>query len=38
MNEKEIMEVINHPFLVKLYYAFQSETKLYMVMDFMIGG
>ena len=37
-NEREIMEVIDHPFLVKLHYAFQSPSKLYMVMDFMIGG
>jgi hypothetical protein len=25
---------IDHPFLVKLHYAFQNDTKLYMIMDF----
>lgn len=29
--EKSILERIQHPFIVKLHYAFQSQTKLYMV-------
>ena len=37
-NEREILQNIQSPFLVQLYYAFQSETKLYLVMDFMQGG
>ena len=32
------MSVINHPFMVKLYYAFQSATKLFLVMDYYPGG
>ena len=28
----------DNPFIVKLYYAFQNEYKLYMVMEFMAGG
>lgn len=32
------MEKINHPFIVKLHYAFQTPTKLYFVMDFLNGG
>lgn len=32
------MENIRSPFIVQLYYAFQSETRLYLVMDFMVGG
>lgn len=36
--ERRIMEDISHPFLVCLRYAFQSQTKLYLVMDFFNGG
>ena len=32
--EKAILSVIHHPFLVTLRYAFQSHTKLYLVMDY----
>lgn len=37
-NEKEIMQNLTCPFIVQLHFAFQSPSKLYMVMDFMIGG
>lgn len=36
--ERKILGELDHPFLVKLRYAFQSKTKLYMVMDFVNGG
>ena len=36
--ERKVLGELNHPFLVKLRYAFQSKTKLYMVMDFISGG
>lgn len=36
--EKTILQQNRHPFLVRLEYAFQTETKLYFVLDFMIGG
>eukprot|EP01132_Coremiostelium_polycephalum_P004193 gene4193-5248_t len=36
--EKDILKRINHPFIVKLHYAFQNEKKLYLVMDFINGG
>jgi serine/threonine protein kinase len=36
--ERTILGELEHPFLVKLRYAFQSKTKLYMVMDFINGG
>jgi serine/threonine protein kinase len=36
--ERKIMENLNSPFIVQLYYAFQTAEKLYMVMDFMVGG
>ena len=36
--ERRIMELIDHPFIVKLRYAFQNTKKLYMVMDYCPGG
>lgn len=36
--ERYILENINSPFLVHLAFAFQSNEKLYMVLDYMAGG
>jgi serine/threonine protein kinase len=36
--ERRILHNIEHPFVVKLRYAFQSQSKLYMVMDYYSGG
>jgi len=36
--EKAILQKIRHPFIVKLNFAFQTEDKLYMVLDFVNGG
>jgi len=36
--ERDILEKINSPFIVKLHYAFQTDAKLYFVMDFLNGG
>ena len=36
--ERKIMELVDHPFIVKLRYAFQNPQKLYMVMDYCPGG
>jgi serine/threonine protein kinase len=36
--EREILEKINHPFIVKLHFAFQTDEKLYLVTEFMQGG
>lgn len=38
MAERSILEDIDHPFIVSLRYAFQSQTKLYMVFDYFNGG
>jgi len=38
LTERNVMSVINHPFMVKLNYAFQSPTKLFLVMDYYPGG
>mmetsp|Transcript_2829 Transcript_2829/g.3187 ORF Transcript_2829/g.3187 Transcript_2829/m.3187 type:complete len:529 (-) Transcript_2829:611-2197(-) len=36
--ERHILQAVQHPFLVCLKYAFQSESKLYMVLDYLNGG
>ncbi|KAL7712227.1 non-specific serine/threonine protein kinase [Entamoeba marina] len=36
--EKQVLQHLSHPFIVKLHYAFQTSNKLYMVMDFINGG
>merc|ERR1712147_148158 len=36
--ERMILERLNHPFIVKLHYAFQTPDKLYFVIDFLNGG
>eukprot|EP00286_Rhodomonas_abbreviata_P026010 CAMPEP_0181291732 /NCGR_PEP_ID=MMETSP1101-20121128/2127_1 /TAXON_ID=46948 /ORGANISM="Rhodomonas abbreviata, Strain Caron Lab Isolate" /LENGTH=510 /DNA_ID=CAMNT_0023396149 /DNA_START=250 /DNA_END=1778 /DNA_ORIENTATION=+ len=36
--ERRVLEVINHPFIVKLHFAFQTNDKLCLVMDFINGG
>jgi len=36
--EKSILQKINHPFIVKLHYAFQTSDRLYLVLDFLAGG
>ena len=36
--ERAVLQFIEHPFLVKLYYAFQTKGKLYMVLKFVNGG
>lgn len=37
-NERKIMQITNHPFIVKLYWAFQTYTTLNFVMDLWVGG
>jgi serine/threonine protein kinase len=36
--ERDIMQTVTHPFIVKLHYAFQTPDKLYFVTDFLNGG
>lgn len=36
--ERDILTEVEHPFIVKLHYAFQTEGKLYLVLDFKRGG
>ncbi|TNV79189.1 hypothetical protein FGO68_gene10800 [Halteria grandinella] len=37
-SERDILAQMDHPFTVKLYYAFQTATKLYLIMEFVNGG
>ena len=38
MNEREVLAVLDHPFIIKLKMAFQTKTKLFMVMEYASGG
>lgn len=38
MTERKILSTINHPFVVKLFFAFQTATKLILVMEYCPGG
>ena len=37
-SERDILHEIQHPFIVMMHYAFQTERKLYMVTDYYPGG
>ncbi|PVU98378.1 hypothetical protein BB560_005682 [Smittium megazygosporum] len=37
-NERLILGQIQHPFIVRLNYAFQSNSNLYLIMDYVSGG
>jgi len=36
--ERKVLENIEHPFIVSLRFAFQTEDKLYMILDYFTGG
>ena len=36
--ENSILRMMDHPFIVKLFYAFQNEKKLYFVLEYCSGG
>jgi serine/threonine protein kinase len=36
--EHKVLTISKNPFVVKLYYAFQSKEYLYLVMEYLIGG
>jgi len=37
-NERFILAELKHPFMVRLRYSFQTDMKLYMVLDYVRGG
>ena len=38
MNEKEILELLNHPFIMKIHYSFWTKNYFNLVLDFWPGG
>ena len=38
LNERKLLAVLKHPFIVNAQFAFQDEENLYLVMDLMLGG
>lgn len=38
MTERNILSTISHPFIVSMKYAFQTEKRLYMALEFCPGG
>lgn len=38
IRERELMEKMNHPFLVSMYFSFQDKENLYMIFDLIEGG
>ncbi|EAX94066.1 AGC family protein kinase [Trichomonas vaginalis G3] len=38
ITERDVLLKINHPFLVSARYAFQTETKIFLVLDYVQGG
>lgn len=36
--ERKVLSMLNHPFIMRLYYAFQTTEKLYLVLDYCPGG
>jgi len=38
ISERKVLELLDHPFIVKLHWAFQSKEELFFVMDICTGG
>jgi len=38
MNEKKLLTLLRHPFIVNIKFSFQDRDNLYLVMDLMLGG
>lgn len=36
--ERKVLAKVNHPFIMKLHFAFQSQEKLFLVLDYCAGG
>ncbi|XP_063963906.1 serine/threonine-protein kinase 32B-like [Lytechinus pictus] len=38
LREQEILQALEHPFLVNLWFTFQDEEDMFMVVDLLLGG
>ena len=38
LNEKNILQHNENPYIVNLYYSFQDDENLYLILDFVKGG
>ncbi|XP_002734485.1 serine/threonine-protein kinase 32B-like, partial [Saccoglossus kowalevskii] len=38
LKEQEILQTLEHPFLVNLWFTFQDEEDMFMVVDLLLGG
>ena len=38
LTERRILEKISHPFIIKMFYAFQCKAKLYYILEYCPGG
>lgn len=38
MTEREILATVDHPFIVTMYVSFQTDDKLYFIMEYCAGG
>jgi serine/threonine protein kinase len=38
LSERNVLMRINNPFIVSLKYSFQTDDKLYMILDYIAGG
>ena len=36
--ERKVLSIVDHPFIMKLHFAFQSDDKLFLVLDYCAGG
>lgn len=36
--ERKVLSMVDHPFIMKLHFAFQTEDKLFLVLDYCAGG
>ena len=36
--ERNILSIMNHPYIIKLYYAFQTNSKLFLILEYCPGG
>lgn len=38
MNERNLLAMLKHPFIVNMHYAFEDNEKLYIITDLLVGG